>query len=259
MGRPQHLRRSDPVTASLPRSRPGRPGPDQARCGPCSSTEEVRTTPSRQRRGRGGPRAVSLRERCLSMPTLTGHHIRPRLPDRLARAGSAARNVRPLPRLVRGRPPMTTLRHWQRPSTRVCVRRSSRIQSHHHGRGCRKARRRLPITDGLQKDFGEQRVIDHSAGRVGHHRHRDRPGHPGYRPVCEIQFDGFVYRARPDRVAGPPRCIPLGGRVRVRWSSDPVRRGIGAVEHPPESPRRTSPHTAGLKVVACSNPPTPTR
>ena len=32
------------------------------------------------------------------------------------------------------------------------------------------------ITDGLQKDFGEDRVIDTPLAESGHHRHRDRPG-----------------------------------------------------------------------------------
>jgi len=52
------------------------------------------------------------------------------------------------------------------------------------------------VTDGLQKDFGEARVMRHAAGRVGHRRHRHRPWRcAATGRFCEIQFDGFVYPA----------------------------------------------------------------
>src|SRR3978361_874454 len=48
------------------------------------------------------------------------------------------------------------------------------------------------ITDGLQKDFGEDRVIDAPLGESGILGTAVGRAIRGYRPVCEIQFDGFV-------------------------------------------------------------------
>ena len=51
------------------------------------------------------------------------------------------------------------------------------------------------ITDGLQKDFGEDRVIDTPLAESGIIGTAVGLALRGYRPVCEIQFDGFVYPA----------------------------------------------------------------
>src|SRR5690554_5299533 len=51
------------------------------------------------------------------------------------------------------------------------------------------------ITDGLQKDFGEKRVIDTPLAESGIMGTAVGLALRGYRPVCEIQFDGFVYPA----------------------------------------------------------------
>ena len=51
------------------------------------------------------------------------------------------------------------------------------------------------ITDGLQKDFGDDRVIDTPLGESGIIGTAIGLAIRGYRPVCEIQFDGFVYPA----------------------------------------------------------------
>src|SRR4026208_2514180 len=51
------------------------------------------------------------------------------------------------------------------------------------------------ITDGLQKDFGEDRVIDSPLAESGIPGPAVGLAMRGYRPVCEIQFDGFVYPA----------------------------------------------------------------
>src|SRR6266576_1959848 len=51
------------------------------------------------------------------------------------------------------------------------------------------------ITDGLQKDFGEERVIDTPLAESGIIGTAVGLAIRGYRPVCEIQFDGFVYPA----------------------------------------------------------------
>src|SRR6195952_2330440 len=51
------------------------------------------------------------------------------------------------------------------------------------------------VTDGLQKDFGEERVIDTPLAESGIIGTAIGWAMRGYRPVCEIQFDGFVYPA----------------------------------------------------------------
>ena len=51
------------------------------------------------------------------------------------------------------------------------------------------------VTDGLQKDFGEDRVIDTPLAESGIVGTAIGLALRGYRPVCEIQFDGFVYPA----------------------------------------------------------------
>jgi 2-oxoisovalerate dehydrogenase E1 component beta subunit len=78
----------------------------------------------------------------------------------------------------------------------------------------------------------------------------------GYRPVCEIQFDGFVYPAFDQIVT---QVAKMHNRSRGRLPMPIVIRipfggGIGAVEHHSESPEAYFAHTAGLKVVACANP-----
>ena len=112
------------------------------------------------------------------------------------------------------------------------------------------------ITDGLQKDFGEDRVIDSPLAESGIVGTAVGLALRGYRPVCEIQFDGFVYPAYDQIVARSPRCTtaprarsPMPMVIRI-----PFGGGIGAVEHHSESPEAQFAHTPGLKVVACSNP-----
>jgi pyruvate dehydrogenase E1 component beta subunit len=78
----------------------------------------------------------------------------------------------------------------------------------------------------------------------------------GYRPVCEIQFDGFVYPAF-DQIVSQLAKMHYRSRGTVRLPvviRIPFGGGIGAVEHHSESPEAYFAHTAGLKVVACANP-----
>jgi 2-oxoisovalerate dehydrogenase E1 component beta subunit len=112
------------------------------------------------------------------------------------------------------------------------------------------------VTDGLQKDFGEARVIDTPLAESGIIGTAIGLALRGYRPICEIQFDGFVfpafdqivsqlakmrYRSRGQLILPVVVRIPFGG-------------GIGAVEHHSESPEALFAHTAGLRVVACGDP-----
>jgi pyruvate dehydrogenase E1 component beta subunit len=112
------------------------------------------------------------------------------------------------------------------------------------------------VTDGLQKDFGEDRVIDTPLAESGILGTAIGMAMRGYRPICEIQFDGFVYPAYDQIVSQLAKMhyrsqgkIKLPVVVRI-----PFGGGIGAVEHHSESPEAYFAHTAGLKVVACSNP-----
>ena len=112
------------------------------------------------------------------------------------------------------------------------------------------------ITDGLQKDFGEDRVIDTPLAESGILGTAVGLAMRGYRPVCEIQFDGFVYPAY-DQIVSQVAKMHFRSRGSIKMPiviRIPFGGGIGAVEHHSESPEAYFAHTAGLKVVACSNP-----
>jgi pyruvate dehydrogenase E1 component beta subunit len=111
------------------------------------------------------------------------------------------------------------------------------------------------VTDGLQKDFGEQRVLDTPLSESGIIGTAVGLAIRGYRPVCEIQFDGFVFPGYDQIVSQLAKVrfrsqgkVPMPVVVRI-----PFGGGIGAVEHHSESPESLFAHVAGLKVVACSN------
>ena len=112
------------------------------------------------------------------------------------------------------------------------------------------------VTEGLQKDFGEERVIDTPLAEAGILGTAIGMALRGYRPVIEIQFDGFVYPAFDHIVSQVAKLharslgyvkMPLVIRI-------PFGGGIGAVEHHSESNEAYFAHTAGLRVVAVSNP-----
>jgi pyruvate dehydrogenase E1 component beta subunit len=112
------------------------------------------------------------------------------------------------------------------------------------------------ITDGLQKDFGEHRVLDTPLAESGIIGTGVGLALRGYRPVCEIQFDGFVFPGFDQIVS---QVAKVTYRSQGAWSLPLVIRipfggGIGAVEHHAESPESFFCHIAGLRVAACSNP-----
>jgi len=112
------------------------------------------------------------------------------------------------------------------------------------------------ITDGLQKDFGEDRVIDTPLAESGIIGTAIGMALRGYRPVCEIQFDGFIFPAY-DQIVTQLAKMSYRSQGSVRLPvviRVPFGGGIGAVEHHSESPEAYFAHTPGLRVVSCSNP-----
>lgn len=112
------------------------------------------------------------------------------------------------------------------------------------------------ITDGLQKDFGAHRVIDTPLAESGIMGTAIGMAYRGYRPVVEIQFDGFVYPAFDQIVSQVAKLhyrtrgavtIPITLRL-------PFGGGIGSPEHHSESPEAYFAHTAGLRAVSPSTP-----
>jgi 2-oxoisovalerate dehydrogenase E1 component subunit beta len=112
------------------------------------------------------------------------------------------------------------------------------------------------VTDGLQKDFGESRVVDTPLAESGIVGTAIGLALRGYRPVCEIQFDGFVFPAFDQIVSqlAKMRLRSLGHVSVPVVIRIPFGGGIGAVEHHSESPEALFAHTAGLRVVSCSGP-----
>ncbi|MGW0517771.1 alpha-ketoacid dehydrogenase subunit beta [Crossiella sp. NPDC003009] len=112
------------------------------------------------------------------------------------------------------------------------------------------------VTDGLQKDFGEQRVIDTPLAESGIIGTAIGLALRGYRPVAEIQFDGFIFPGF-DQIVSQLAKLHYRSRGQIKMPvvvRVPFGGGIGAVEHHSESPESYFAHTAGLKVVACANP-----
>jgi len=112
------------------------------------------------------------------------------------------------------------------------------------------------VTDGLQKDFGEDRIIDTPLAESGIVGTAVGLAIRGFRPVCEIQFDGFVFPAFDQIVSQVAKMhYRSAGNVKLPITIRiPFGGGIGAVEHHSESPESYFCHTPGLKVVSCSNP-----
>jgi 2-oxoisovalerate dehydrogenase E1 component beta subunit len=111
------------------------------------------------------------------------------------------------------------------------------------------------ITDGLQKDFGEQRVLDTPLAESGIIGTAVGLAVRGYRPVCEIQFEGFIFPGF-DQIVSQLAKLHYRTQGKIKMPvviRVPFGGGIGAVEHHSESPESLFSHVAGLKVVSCSN------
>lgn len=111
------------------------------------------------------------------------------------------------------------------------------------------------ITDGLQKDFGEQRVLDTPLAESGIIGTAVGLAVRGFRPVCEIQFEGFIFPGF-DQIVSQVAKLHYRTQGKIKMPiviRVPFGGGIGAVEHHSESPESLFAHVAGLKVVAVSN------
>jgi pyruvate dehydrogenase E1 component beta subunit len=112
------------------------------------------------------------------------------------------------------------------------------------------------VTAGLQKEFGNERVIDTPLSETGIIGTAIGMALNGLRPVPEIQFADFIYPAIDQlineaskyryRSAGEFTC-PMVVRV-------PVGGGIRGGHYHSQSPETMFVHNAGLKVVCPSNP-----
>lgn len=111
------------------------------------------------------------------------------------------------------------------------------------------------VTEGLAARFGSDRVVDAPLGESGIVGTSIGLAQAGFRPVAEIQFDGFVYPAFDQIVS---QLAKMHSRFRGTQQFPvtirlPYGGGIGSVEHHSESPEAYFAHTAGLKVVTYSN------
>jgi 2-oxoisovalerate dehydrogenase E1 component beta subunit len=112
------------------------------------------------------------------------------------------------------------------------------------------------VTEGLQAEFGDARVIDTPLAESGIVGTAIGLAMAGFRPVCEIQFDGFIYPGF-DQITS--QLAKLTNRHEGTLQMPVVIRvpyggHIGAVEHHQESPEAYFAHTAGLRVVSPSTP-----
>jgi 2-oxoisovalerate dehydrogenase E1 component beta subunit len=112
------------------------------------------------------------------------------------------------------------------------------------------------VTEGLLSEFGPQRIFNTPIAESGIVGTAIGLAMRGYRPVVEMQFEGFVYPAFNQITSQLAKLtyrsegfqqMPVVVRI-------PYGGGIGAVEHHSESPEAYFAHTAGLRVVSPSNP-----
>jgi len=112
------------------------------------------------------------------------------------------------------------------------------------------------VTEGLFAEFGDKRVLDTPLAESGIIGTAIGLAMRGFRPVCEIQFDGFVF-------PGFDQITSQLARMRNRHEGQlimplviriPYGGHIGSIEHHQESPEAYFAHTPGLRVVSPSNP-----
>ena len=110
------------------------------------------------------------------------------------------------------------------------------------------------VTDGLTRDFGDDRCFDTPLAESGIIGFAIGMAMAGFRPVVEMQFDAFAYPAFEQIVSHVAKIrnrtkgalsVPIVIRI-------PFAGGIGGVEHHCDSSEGYYAHTPGLKVVAPS-------
>jgi pyruvate dehydrogenase E1 component beta subunit len=112
------------------------------------------------------------------------------------------------------------------------------------------------VTQGLQAEFGDERVFDTPLSECGIVGSAIGMAMYGLRPVPEIQFADFIYPAFDQIVneaakyryrSGGEHTVPMVIRT-------PIGGGIRGGHYHSQSPESMFIHTAGLKVVCPSNP-----
>lgn len=112
------------------------------------------------------------------------------------------------------------------------------------------------VTAGLQEKFGAERCTDTPLSEAGILGSAVGLSINGFKPVCEIQFDGFIWPGF-DHVIN--HISRFRTRSRSRFTTPIVIRvpfggGIHALEHHSESMEAVFAHTPGINVVIPSNP-----
>ncbi len=112
------------------------------------------------------------------------------------------------------------------------------------------------VTEGLQREFGRERVFNTPIAEAGIAGMCVGLSMAGWRPVAEMQFDGFSYPALDQVISHVAKYrertrsrVPMPVTIRI-----PSFGGIKGKEHHGESPETYYAHTAGLKVVSPSTP-----
>jgi pyruvate dehydrogenase E1 component beta subunit len=112
------------------------------------------------------------------------------------------------------------------------------------------------VTDGLQDEFGEERVFDTPLAESAIAAICVGLAMKGFHPVAEMQFDAFSYPAFNQITSNLAKyrtktqgTCPMQVVIRIPYGGN-----IGAVEHHSESPETYYVHTAGLKVVTPASP-----
>jgi pyruvate/2-oxoglutarate/acetoin dehydrogenase E1 component len=112
------------------------------------------------------------------------------------------------------------------------------------------------VTEGLQQEYGDRRCFDTPLAEAAIVGASLGLALAGWRPVAELQFDGFSYPAFEQLISHVAKyrnrsrgtvTVPLVVRI-------PFGGGIGGAEHHGESPEAYFAHTAGLKVVVPATP-----
>ncbi|WP_433744246.1 alpha-ketoacid dehydrogenase subunit beta [Paenibacillus amylolyticus] len=112
------------------------------------------------------------------------------------------------------------------------------------------------VTEGLQKEFGEERVFDTPLAESAIGGLAVGLGVQGFRPVAEIQFVGFIFEALDQMVVQAARMrFRSGGKYNSPIVfRTPFGGGVKAAELHTDSLEGLLTQTPGIKVVVPSNP-----